>query len=51
MNWFQLILSLLPIVEEVAKAIADATAAGKQPAAVHQTIIDHVSQLPAVVRA
>ena len=51
MNWLQLILAIFPIVEELAKAIEDATAAGKTPAAIHSQIVDHVSQLPAVVRA
>ncbi len=51
MKWFQLITALLPLVEEVAKAIADALAAGKQPDTIHTAVVDHVSQLPAQIRA
>jgi hypothetical protein len=51
MNWFQLITELLPIFAEVEKAIADAEKAGTPAATSHQAIVDHVAQLPSVVRA
>ena len=51
MKWFQLITALLPLAEEIAKAVEDAINAGKAPADVHQTITDHVSELPAKIRA
>ena len=51
MKWFQLIASLLPIAEAIFKSIEDALSAGKQPADIHQTIVDHAAELPAKVRA
>jgi len=51
MNWFQLIAALLPIAEEVEKAIADAEAAGTPATTTHQAIVDHMAQLPATIRA
>ena len=51
MKWFQLFASLLPLIEELVKSIGDAISAGKSPTDVHQTIVDHVAELPAKVRA
>jgi hypothetical protein len=51
MNYFQLIIALLPYLEEIFKAVADAKAAGTPPAATHQTIADHFALLPAKIRA
>ena len=50
MNWLQLILGLAPIIEQVAKAIADARAAGKHPDSIHATVVDHAAELPAKIR-
>jgi len=50
MNFFALISGLLPIAEEIFKAIQDAIAAGKSALDVHQTIVDHAAALPAKIR-
>ena len=50
MQWFNLAAAILAISEEVFKAISDALNAGKQPAAIHAAITDHVAQLPAKIR-
>ena len=50
MNWLLLVQALLPVVDEVLKAIAAAQAAGKAPADIHSTVVDHVAQLPAKIR-
>lgn len=50
MNFWMLFTALLPIVEQIAKAIEAAALAGKDPAVVHQTIVDHAAQLPAKIR-
>lgn len=50
MNYWLLIQALLPIGEEIVKAIADAQAAGKAPADIHQTVVDHTAALPAKIR-
>ena len=50
MNFWMLFTELLPIAEQVAKAIANATAAGKDPELIHQTVIDHFAKLPAKIR-
>jgi hypothetical protein len=50
MNFWMLFTELLPIAEQIAKAIAAAEAAGKDPALIHQTVIDHAAQLPAKIR-
>jgi hypothetical protein len=39
------------LIEEVFKSVTDALSAGKPAADVHQTIVDHVAELPAKVRA
>lgn len=51
MNWLQLIVALLPIFEEVTKAIADATAAGKSTTSIHDAIVNHVAGVPAQIRS
>lgn len=50
MNWLKLVLAVLPIVEEVIKAVGDAQAAGKPSDAVHNTVVDHVALLPGKIR-
>lgn len=50
MRWFQLIAALLPIAEEVFASITDALNAGKKPADIHSTVVDHVAALPAKIR-
>ena len=51
MNWLDLVVELLPVAEEeIVKAVADAKAAGKDPASTHTTIADHLAQLPAKIR-
>jgi len=50
MNWIKLVLAVLPIVEEIIKAVGDASAAGKSPDAMHNTVVDHTAQLPAKIR-
>jgi hypothetical protein len=50
MNFWTLFTELLPVAEQIAKAIAAAAAAGKDPALIHQTVIDHAAQLPAKIR-
>jgi hypothetical protein len=50
MNWFQLIAALLPIAEEITKAIADAQALGKAPADIHASIVEHAAGTPAKIR-
>ena len=51
MNWVKLILALVPVVEQVIKAIGDAQAAGKHADSIHATAIDHVAELPGKIRA
>ena len=51
MNWLKLIITLVPIVEEVVKAIGDAQAAGKHPDSIHATTVDHIAELPGKIRA
>jgi hypothetical protein len=51
MKWFALIAALLPVAEEIFKAIADTLAAGRTPDAIHTAVVDHVTALPAQIRA
>lgn len=51
MNFWMLFTALIPIAEQITKAIADAIAAGKDPAVIHQTVVDHASQLAAKIRS
>jgi len=41
---------LAPVVEELIKAIEDAHAAGKATSEVHNTVLDHLAELPAKIR-
>jgi hypothetical protein len=50
MNWMQLIIALAPVAEEALKAIEAQKAAGKDPADIHTSIVDHLTQLPAKIR-
>jgi hypothetical protein len=50
MNFWMLFTELLPIAEQIAKAITAAEAAGKNPALIHSIITDHAAQLAAKIR-
>jgi hypothetical protein len=50
-DWLKLVVALIPVAEAVIKAVSDAQAAGKPPADTHQTIADHLAELPGKIRA